>query len=161
MHVLKSLQETSSSARICLVHNPSADSVSSEASRSSRLASLWAADRLDIPSLSAELVHPSHPSINNDSPSVDLAELGHRFARQAGLDMGQSGLVINGRVSYSPSLPTPLLTYWSTKVIGPFAEDAFVAADFETLVDYEIKMRMDPVLAAFHDSSFGLDSLSR
>jgi hypothetical protein len=54
------------------------------------------------------------------------------------------------------------LTSRSTKVIGPFTEeDSFLAADFEELVDYEMEMRMGPVLASLQESSFDLHSLSR
>ena len=78
-------------------------------------------------------------------------EAGRMVAKTAGLAPGTSGLLVNGRVKFHPlicPLPLPDCVF---QVVGPIASGEFIAEDYETLQDYELAKRVQPVLSALED----------
>ena len=80
-------------------------------------------------------------------------------ARSFGIKSGETGVVVNGRVSlFTPGLTIQLMQ--SIQVISSLTKDQFLAADFSALADYEYRKRAAPVvqaLAAVKENVYELD----
>ena len=72
-------------------------------------------------------------------------------AERVGIAPGASGLIINGRVRPTVSLLVSSRDVPHLQIIGPFESGEFTAEDFQTLQDYELARRVQPVLSALED----------
>jgi UDP-glucose:glycoprotein glucosyltransferase len=72
-------------------------------------------------------------------------------AERVGIAPGASGLIINGRVRPTDSLLVSNRDVPRLQIIGPIASGEFTAEDFQTLQDYELAKRVQPVLSALED----------
>lgn len=72
-------------------------------------------------------------------------------AERVGIDPGASGLIINGRVRLAVLLLISNRDVSRLQIIGPFASGEFTAEDFQTLQDYELAKRVQPILSALED----------
>ncbi|KAJ8081870.1 killer toxin resistant protein [Marasmius tenuissimus] len=70
-------------------------------------------------------------------------DTGRKFLKELGVNPGDKGLVINGRV------------------IAPLGANDFVAADFKSLETYEMQKRIKPVMEALEDIKGDLGSIDR
>lgn len=72
-------------------------------------------------------------------------------AKRVGLAPGTSGLIINGRVRLTISFPVSNCDVPRLQIVGPIAPGEFTAEDYQTLQDYELARRVQPVLSALED----------
>jgi UDP-glucose:glycoprotein glucosyltransferase len=72
-------------------------------------------------------------------------------AKRVGLSPGTSGLIINGRVRFPVSFPVSNCDVPRLQIVGPIAPGEFTAEDYQTLQDYELARRVQPVLSALDD----------
>jgi UDP-glucose:glycoprotein glucosyltransferase len=72
-------------------------------------------------------------------------------AERVGLAPGSSGLIINGRVRLTVSLLISNRDMPRLQIVGPIASGEFTAEDYQTLQDYELAKRVQPVLSALED----------
>ena len=85
---------------------------------------------------------------------------GRVAAERVGIAPGASGLIINGRVRFTFLLLISNRDVPRLQIVGPIASGEFTAEDFQTLQDYELAKRVQPVLSALEDdvpSFTGLD----
>ena len=85
---------------------------------------------------------------------------GRVAAERVGIAPGASGLIINGRVRFTVLLLISNRDVPRLQIVGPIASGEFTAEDFQTLQDYELAKRVQPVLSALEDdvpSFTGLD----
>ena len=76
---------------------------------------------------------------------------GNIVAERVGIAPGASGLIINGRVRFTVLLFVSNPDVPRLQIIGPIAPGEFTAEDFQTLQDYELVKRVQPVLSALED----------
>lgn len=88
-------------------------------------------------------------------------EASRLVAEKVGLVPGAAGLIINGRVSVTFSTIFLKRDTLRIQVVGPIASEEFTAEDYQTLQDYELVKRVQPVLNAFEDIVPGLASKDR
>lgn len=111
--------------------------------------------------------NPLRQYLANGLPGRDGAEAELYWALLAfirvrfGFAAGESGLVLNGRVSLSlggssATRLTILTPFWVVQVIGPFRPTQFPTPDLQTLLTLELEKRILPVVAAVNATS--LDS---
>ncbi|KAL0579014.1 killer toxin resistant protein [Marasmius crinis-equi] len=72
-----------------------------------------------------------------------FTDLGRNFLKEAGINPGDKGLIINGRV------------------IAPLGDNDFLADDFKALEVYEMQKRVKPVVETLEDVKGDLQSLER
>jgi UDP-glucose:glycoprotein glucosyltransferase len=72
-------------------------------------------------------------------------------AEKVGFVPGASGLIINGRVRLTVLLPVSNCDVPRLQIVGPIASGEFTAEDYQTLQDYELAKRVQPVLSALED----------
>jgi hypothetical protein len=78
-------------------------------------------------------------------------EVSRVVAETVGLAPGASGLIINGRVRLTVSLPVSYRDVSRLQIVGPIASGEFTAEDYQTLQNYELATRVQPVLSALED----------
>ena len=76
---------------------------------------------------------------------------GRVAAERVGIAPGASGLIINGRVRFTVLLLVSNRDVPRLQIVGPIASGEFTAEDFQTLQDYELATRVQPVLSALED----------
>jgi UDP-glucose:glycoprotein glucosyltransferase len=76
---------------------------------------------------------------------------GRATAERVGIAPGASGLIINGRVRFTVLLLGLNRDMLRSQIIGPIASGEFTAEDYQTLQDYELAKRVQPVLSALED----------
>ncbi len=82
-------------------------------------------------------------------------------AEKVGLVPGAAGLIINGRVRVTASILFPKRDTPCIQIVGPIVSGEFTAEDYQTLQDYELVKRVQPVLNAIEDVVPGLASKDR
>ncbi|KAJ3987860.1 glycosyltransferase family 24 protein [Lentinula detonsa] len=162
-----------SSARLAFIHNPATEELSQGISVSSIFAHLVDQNQLskiaparllqslDGSELASEPDEPtpqvSFSTIRALKNALELDHLGQNgsnkksgfleacqwFVRSMGIEQGQNGIVINGRI------------------IGAISPKEFLAADFQALQEYELLKRIQPVFAALENIRPGLRNLDR
>lgn len=79
-------------------------------------------------------------------------EAGRLVAKKLGFAPGASGLIVNGRVRLAVSFQLPKsLTVPCFQIVGPISSGDFTAEDYQTLQDYELAKRVQPVWNALSD----------
>jgi UDP-glucose:glycoprotein glucosyltransferase len=76
---------------------------------------------------------------------------GRVAAERVGIAPGASGLIINGRVRFTVLVLVSNRDVPRLQIIGPIASGEFTAEDFQTLQNYELAKRVQPVLSALED----------
>ena len=76
---------------------------------------------------------------------------GREAAERVGIAPGTSGLIINGRVRFTVLLLVSNRDLPPLQIIGPIASGEFTPEDYQTLQDYELAKRVQPVLSALED----------
>ncbi|KAJ4470665.1 glycosyltransferase family 24 protein [Lentinula edodes] len=87
-----------------------------------------------------KLDHLDNHKPNEQSGFLDACQW---FVRSIGVEPGQNGIVINGRI------------------VDAIIPNEFLAADFQALQEYELLKRIQPVLSALEDIRPGFKSLDR
>ncbi|KAJ3833052.1 UDP-glucose:glycoprotein glucosyltransferase-domain-containing protein [Lentinula raphanica] len=169
-----SSMEKDSNARLAFIHNPATDdstqdiSVSSifahlvDGKKLSRFTSVQLLQALDDGEVSSEFdtadSQVPFSTVKAFKTALELDHLDHRkpnvqsayieacqwFARSTGIEPGQNGIVVNGRI------------------IGAIGPKEFLAADFQSLQEYEMLKRIQPVFEALEDiRGTGMQNLDR
>ncbi|KAJ3727354.1 UDP-glucose:glycoprotein glucosyltransferase-domain-containing protein [Lentinula guzmanii] len=162
-----------SSARLAFIHNPATEELSQGISISSIFAHLVDENQLSkiaparllqsldggelasepdesTPQVSFSTIRAlknalelDHLGQNGSNKKSGFLEACQWFVRSMGIEEGQNGIVINGRI------------------IGAISPKEFLAADFQALQEYELLKRIQPVLAALENIRPGLRYLDR
>ena len=133
---------------------------------------LQAIDFLSQPNRLGQTLLDTPHSLDEITGGVAIADLDedvyHRYveasrlvAEKVGLVPGAAGLIVNGRVSVTTSIILPKRDTLRIQIVGPITSDEFTAEDYQTLQDYELVKRVQPVLNAFEDIVPGLASKNR
>jgi UDP-glucose:glycoprotein glucosyltransferase len=72
-------------------------------------------------------------------------------AERVGLAPGASGLIINGRVRLTVLFLVSNCDVPRLQIVGPIVSGEFTTEDYQTLQDYELTKRVQPVLSALED----------
>ncbi|KAL6299204.1 glycosyltransferase family 24 protein [Sparassis latifolia] len=162
-----------SASRVSFIHNPATPWSAStrRPPTSSLLAHLITKDTLHrvSPSRLLKVLGLSEPSVPIHSPQVvispegslddilggtlledagqetyeDFVQASRLLVRELGLAAGEQAVIVNGRV------------------VGPLLPGGFVAEDFETLMTYELRKRVEPVVEALENIFGSLESFDR
>jgi UDP-glucose:glycoprotein glucosyltransferase len=100
-------------------------------------------DNAQVPLGRSSLESFFSPSDKAAKTYKDYAKMSKLIAREFGFAPGESGIVINGRI------------------IGPIERGRFTAADFDALVEFELKKRTEAALESIENSCSWVTLLGR
>lgn len=100
---------------------------------------------------------------NKDVDGQQIHRAGQALVEAAGVGSGDMAFIVNGRVSERPAATDAqshsLITAPVVQVVGPFQDGEFVGADLQTLLAFETRKRISPVVQAIQTSSIDTSAL--